>query len=259
MAPIKQEEQLKEKLEQRKLQPSDQAWSVLANRLDAQDKKDHKSLWWIGIAASIVLILAVSFPYFNNDSVSEQPTLVDVENEKETQNDNLSKEVTNDVIKEAVENIKQEAIVETKTPLIDKVESSITKESKAFKKIIIENDDAVVQTIEPEKRIKKEIQKPLEQLNTFEDIKVLDVVAEIQKMQQEPTGVSDREIDSLLKVAHKEILNQRIFNETTKTVDADALLEDVESDLEQSFRSKVFEALKSNYGKVKTAVAGRNN
>lgn len=257
MAPIKQEEQLKEKLEQRELQPSDQAWSQLANRLDAQDKKERKSLWWLGIAASIVLIIAVSFPYFNNDAESMQPTLVDVKNETDTdiKSDNLHKES----IQEAVKETTADAIVVTKAPTITKEQNvQISAPETVVKKTIIENQD-VVDVVMPQKTTEKEMIKPVDQLKTFEEVKVLDVVAEIQKMQQEPAGVSDREIDSLLKVAHKEILNQRIFNETTKTVDADALLQDVEADLEQSFRSKVFEALKSNYGKVKTAVAERNN
>lgn len=260
MAPIKLEEQLKEKLEQRELQPSNQAWSKLANRLENQEKKESRSLWWLGIAASMVLILAVSLPYFNNDSENTQPIIVDVENENETQSDNLNKEVTNDVIQEVVKQEKNDAIVETKTPLITKEENTIIKEPKAtINKEIIKNEVEVVDITKPEEVLKKEIEKPLEQLKTFEEIKILDVVAEIQKMQQEPSGVSDREIDSLLKVAHKEILTQRIYNETTKTVDADALLQDVEADLEQSFRGKVFEALKLNYSKVKTAVAERNN
>ena len=45
----------------------------------------------------------------------------------------------------------------------------------------------------------------------------------------------------------------------TRTVDANALLQDVEEDLQQSFRSKVFEALQSGYESVITAVAERNN
>ena len=42
-------------------------------------------------------------------------------------------------------------------------------------------------------------------------------------------------------------------------VDAEALLENVEAELDQSFRNKVFEAIKSSYNSVKTAVAQRND
>ena len=93
----------------------------------------------------------------------------------------------------------------------------------------------------------------------FEQAKLNDVVAEINRLNAENHGVSETEIDSLLKQAEREIFTNRIYNENTKTVDASALLQDVEADLEQSFRSRVFEALKSGYVTVKTAVAERNN
>ena len=50
-----------------------------------------------------------------------------------------------------------------------------------------------------------------------------------------------------------------LIREGMKTVDANALLQDVESDLQQSFRNKIFEALKNSYETIKTAVAERNN
>ena len=78
-------------------------------------------------------------------------------------------------------------------------------------------------------------------------------------MKIENGTVTDAEIEDLLKQAERDILRDRIYNETTRTVDADALLQDVEDDLEQSFRSKVFEGLKSSFKTVKTAVADRKN
>ena len=62
-----------------------------------------------------------------------------------------------------------------------------------------------------------------------------------------------------MKDAEKAIFKEKIKNTNTQTFDADALLQDVEADLQQSFRAKVFEALKSSYETVKTAVAERNN
>jgi hypothetical protein len=87
----------------------------------------------------------------------------------------------------------------------------------------------------------------------------MEVVAEIKQLQTNESSVSDEEIDSLLKQAQREILKQQIYDETTRTVNADNLLQDVEMELEQSFRDKVFEALKSSYSSVKTAVAERRN
>ena len=96
-------------------------------------------------------------------------------------------------------------------------------------------------------------------LDSIEAIKIQEVVAEIQHLKNTKNLVTDSEIDSLLNLAQKDLVNEKLFNTTTNTVNADALLEAVEDDIQKSFRTKVFEALKTNYKKVKTAVAERNN
>ena len=78
-------------------------------------------------------------------------------------------------------------------------------------------------------------------------------------LKSENNSVTEREIDSLLKIASKELFKERLQKETSKIVDANALLMSVEDEMGQSFRSKVFEALKESYETVKTAVADRNN
>ena len=45
---------------------------------------------------------------------------------------------------------------------------------------------------------------------------------------------------------------------TGETVDADSLLWDVEMEMDQSFREKVFDIMKEGYLKARTAVANRN-
>ncbi len=66
MAPIKFEDHIKEKLEQRKLQPSTNAWETLQNKLETnQTKKSNKTYWGLGIAASFIGILIVASVFFN--------------------------------------------------------------------------------------------------------------------------------------------------------------------------------------------------
>ena len=93
----------------------------------------------------------------------------------------------------------------------------------------------------------------------LEDLRVKQEVDKIQELKNEGELVTDDYIEALLKQGQKEITLQKIYKELTKTVDADALLQDVETDIQQSFRNKVFEALKTSYNTVKTAVAERNN
>ena len=72
------------------------------------------------------------------------------------------------------------------------------------------------------------------------------------------TEVTDAEVDSLLHKAQEDILRQRLFNRDN-TVDAMALLTEVEEELDQSFRDQIFQSLKAGFLKVRTAVADRNN
>ena len=131
---------------------------------------------------------------------------------------------------------------------------------KKQKALIIETNNEAVAQAETERpndikmnTIEAEI-KP-----TFEDLKLQEIVAQVQALKKTNKTVSDAEINALLDQAQKEIMLNKLYNEATKTVDADALLQDVEADLEQSFRERAFKAIKSGYEYVKTAVAERNN
>jgi hypothetical protein len=85
------------------------------------------------------------------------------------------------------------------------------------------------------------------------------VAAEIKNLETKAGMASDEEIERLLKQAEKDITKQRLQKGNTMTVSAQSLLQDVEADLDHSFRSKVFDALISSYKTVRTAVAERND
>jgi len=118
MAPIKLEKDIKNKLEQRKLQPSAVAWESLQERLDAnQNKKNNKGYWWFAIAASFVGILIISSIFFNkNQSDSIEPTLVDSEEQQ-----------TPKAVDKAVNPIKKETNVVVKNTKTEKYNSASKK------------------------------------------------------------------------------------------------------------------------------------
>ena len=253
MAPIKFEEHLKEKLEKRTIQPSDEAWNALANRLDQHDKnQNRKTFWWLGIAASIVGIgLAVFLIFDTSQSTPINPTVVDVEKNEAVKSNAV-----------ASENVEAQEL-ETATNSAEEVRSStkqkpILKETRDQKKEIILKEAVASADVKVQEQ-KQNASEISAIPSDFEESKLNEVVAEIQKLNNEKQGVSEAELDSLLKQAEREILTNRIYNENTKTVDANALLQGVEEELEQTFRTKVFEVLKTSYVTVKTAVAERNN
>ena len=256
MAPIKYEEQLKEKLEKRTIQPSPEAWSNLSNRLDKQDKNNNTKLfWWLGIAASIVgVILVTIFVFDNSESKTISPTVVDVDNDKVLKDNGSSEDNTVS---------KQEAIVDNATETIvsneEQPASKVEKSSEIIPpKAMISNKAIASNDLKVQKQSQEVFEIPVNN-SDFEQTKLNEVVTEINKLKTENPAVTDDEIDSLLKQAEREILTNKLNILNTRTVDVNSLLQDVETDLEQSFRSKVFEALINNYETVKTAVAERNN
>jgi hypothetical protein len=265
MAPIKFEEQLKDKLEKRSIQPSQDAWNKLSDKLDeVEDKQNNKGLWWLGIAATVVgVLLALTFVFKSNTEITE-PTIVDTKKENVIDTEAIqNKEVLKDnntVVTELKDETKSEST---------QLKNTETQIDKApLKTIVNQKQEALIQEGDPKNTAvananTAEITKPnatktAEGLS-FEDQKVKDVVAQIQLLQKENKEVTTEEIDALLEAAQKEIMMQKLYNEATNKVDANALLQSVEDDLEQSFRAKVFDAIKSGYESVKTAVAERNN
>ena len=256
MAPIKFDEHIKEKLEGRNIQPSNQAWNKLSERLDAQEKnKNHKGYWWLGLAASVIGILFVVSQFFNNDikvetntKVAETPVIIE-----EDSNSQIANELDeNEAMK--FENVEK----------VEKTTNTIKLKTESLIKINQVNKPVVVATTENINKEEKDvINKPLEIIKenlSFEEQQIKDVVAKVQSMEYDNKIITDADISALLEQAQKEIRLNKLINETTGLVDANVLLQDVEADLNQSsFRSRVFEALKSNFNSVKTAVAQRNN
>ncbi|WP_111308175.1 hypothetical protein [Confluentibacter sediminis] len=240
MAPNKFEEHIKEKLENRTLQPSQDAWKALSERLDNQSQKNkNTSYWWLGLAASMVGILLVTTLFYKKD-VDANPVIVNNPNSIE-QNDSEKefkiKVVTRDSNKS--------------------LEPELKKEIINNKKVVVANNSDTQY-----KELKKEPVKLAEVATnelTFEEEKINAVVAQIKSLKDNNLEVTDSEIDILLLKAQKEINLHKLIDKTTGVVDARLLLQEVETDIDQSFRRKVFEALKEGLGTVKSAVANRNN
>ncbi|MFT4612696.1 MAG: hypothetical protein ACI92X_001205 [Dokdonia sp.] len=275
MAPIKFSDNIKDKLEKRTIQPSSGAWNKLSTDLNSNDKKNTRGfIFYIGIAASIIGVLLVTTVLFNtSENQLGEPTLVNT-NTKASQikidaknnNQAVEKEVIAKVseetnnqkeVKRITSSIKNEPKLAAMSnqSVNKKTENRVEKSIKEMGVIVSETKQAVaiLNSVNTEKE-----QSSVSAL-TLEEVKANEVVNQIKKLEIDNGTVTDAEIENLLKQAERAILRERIYNETTRTVDADALLQDVEDDLEQSFRTKVFEGLKSSFKTVKTAVAERKN
>ncbi len=263
MAPIKLEENIREKLEARELKPSADAWKKLEARLGEKQPKNHSYIWYY-VAASFVGILIVASVFFSRNASERKNEIV--EENIEQNNPTVAPEIVPNTKK--VENVASEKVEKKTTPKENLKENNSKplrpkKESAVDRKI--RKDDALAEVSNASEKSEKvgnrELQKKepivVSEEDKLFDQKVNEVVADVKKLQNENTAVTAEEVDDLLKNARREIQTQRILS--NPKVDATALLQDVEWELEKSFRDKVFDALGEGFQKIRTAVTERND
>lgn len=258
MAPIKFEEQLKDKLEKRTMSPSAESWAKLSDRLDAEDKKNKRPIyWWLSIAAMFIVMIAITVQVFNKDEgTSVSPTIVNEEPQEIKINEDA---LIND--RDEIQLTSEDKVEEALT--IEREEIKAPQKSNHQKQIVTspKTEAELAVNTQPDKNKVEEI-IPTDLNDVITNIPELDktAIAEaIDNLNTANEAKLNREVDSLLKVASKELTKNNALKDASKTVDANTLLDEVQDEMGQSFRSKVYEVLKDSYKTVKTAVAQRNN
>lgn len=274
MAPLKFEDKIKEKLEQRAIQPSIDSWQRLSAQLeDTQNqKKGNKKIWIYSIAAIFVGVLIITSLSRKQSSTIEQINTQYVDNNKIIEKENIeivqAKEVKSKSIEEDnSEIIPNNSVVNKANTSVSSKEDNVYKRAKVLHQKVISNDVLIKKEMKDDKTnvglvesdkttttIKNQI-LPIDSL--IIENKVEGVIAQIKKLQKNNTQVTDEEINRLLFVAQQEITTEKILK--TSTVNASVLLSDVERELDETFKQRVFEVLKASFQKVKTAVVKRGN
>lgn len=264
MAPYKLEDNIREKLEARELKPSADAWKKLEAKLDAEQPR-KKNFFWYYAAASFAGLLIVASIFFSRNT-SEIATPIVNENTEKTKVEENSEIIPQIINKEEIASEEKSKAENTSEKQSEKKQTTRsnkpqflpqpngTKKSAVDEKI--EKTDAIAVKTETKQPIKAE--KPLQpEEDKIFNTKVDEVVASVKKLQENNTEVTVGEIEALLNSARRDIQTQRILS--SPKVDATALLEDVEWELEKSFRDKVFDALGEGFNKIRTAVSERND
>lgn len=254
MAPHKLEDNIREKLEAREIQPSADAWKKLEAKLDAEQPKKKTVLWYY-MAASFVGFVILASVFFSRNNAEMNNEVVN-----ETTEQNITEKqpeiIPNDSKLQEIASEEKTLEKEEKKQNVNSnsVKALPQKKSEIDKKIEKTEAIANVTKQEEEPLLKNTIQKEEDKLfNT----KVEEVVASVKKLQENNPEVNATDVESLLNNARRDIQTQRILN--SPKVDATALLQDVEWELEKSFRDKVFDALGEGFQKVRTAVSERND
>ena len=257
MAPYKLEDNIREKLESRELKPSEKAWDKLQVKLDAEQPQKKTVLWYY-VAASVIGILILSSVFYTNTIEVKDEIVTESVDEKTIDNDlkiiphseDAQKYVStqyNSVVNKPEENKGKEKLQlnsNLKTSGPESPLSTGTKKSEIDKKI---DKTKVLANTEKEKSLEEELIIA----------KVDEVIASVKQLQHKNNEVTITEVEDLLNKARREIQAQKILN--APKVDATALLQDVEWELEKSFRDKVFDALGEGFIKIRTAVIERND
>ena len=247
------EENTREILGKREIKPSAQSWEKLEAKLDAEAHKTSRTPWKYIAAAVAVLLIAGTFMW--NNKFSESPQVVE--------------EPVNEIIKKP--EVRQEFTQENKTQIA-------SEEIKKEKEISTENNTKNDIVAVPEISVEEEIaETPIFEENRYEEAVVLESLSleppileekliqskleEVIAATSKNDEISEDEVDALLAQAASEISRERknsqFYNSNTE-ISANALLAEVEDEIYQSFKAKVFEVLKEGYLKAKTAVANRN-
>ncbi|MFS4494882.1 hypothetical protein [Maribacter sp. 2308TA10-17] len=253
MAPNKFEKHIKKQLQEREIQPSANAWEKLSEKLDLdadapQSKK--RNYFWYSIAASFIGLLIISVVYFSSGSPLNTSPDVQIVETKEDASDTKTDSILKDdkEIEETVaENDKTELAPARKVERIIGSQTSELKDQITSVDPVNKEAEAAVEKSSKPTYFKEEI------INT----KILEIVATVDSLELNRDALTEAEVDDLLRNAQDEILREKLFNQNG-SVDAMALLTEVEDELDKSFRDQIFESLKTGFLKVRTAVADRN-
>ena len=243
MAPIEFEKQIKERMEEREIKPSADAWDNIKNKIDIPPKQKKSGFVRYAVAASIIGILFTVVWMANqaDDQSLEQFPIVD--NQSENKEESIQEDVT--------------------IPVQESSPTKITKTDVAGNEVFEEQQDVSITTEEQELALEIQQAKPEGEPLDLQtelriDQKIAEVVAQVKILEDNKEAVTDAEVESLLKNAQEELMAERA-EQNAQGVDATALLAGVEDELNKSFRDQVFERLKNGFVKVRTAVADRNN
>lgn len=254
MGQSKIENQIKEQLNSREIQPSVQAWDRLDAMLSvAEEKKTKRSFGWLYIAAGItVLLIAGMFFFSQNTSEISNDTIVETEIKKDS--------------------IQKENIIQT--PIMEENQQNQVAESTETQKPKYSNQsntNSAVSIIN-QKSNQKQSNNPLInrdkkiEFQNSSDVAVKDL-PKIDTRTKIVVGRNDvPSSDNTTKVMSDEDLLASLDNVGKKTntksnvkIDAGTLLSQVDGELELTFREKMINKISKNYKEVKVALSNRNN
>lgn len=235
-----------QKLRDREIAPKADSWGKLNSRLEKNTKRTGSYKWILGIAASFVAGILILGQVYRTTVVEETPVVVGSPVEVQEENANIVEQKNSRLAVEEVE----EPVIEEKNQEKQPIKNTPVPQLEAIAEIIHEVEKPSEESVIGE--AVKEV--PHESFN----VKLEDAIAAVTSSLAEKDDLAEAEVDSLLMMAAARLSRERTTYVAGQGIDADSLLWDVEMEMEQSFREKVFDIMKEGYLKARTAVANRN-
>ncbi|MGA9239696.1 hypothetical protein [Robiginitalea sp.] len=258
MAPVDFEKDLQERLRSREVQPREDSWDRIEARLEAETpaRKPGSGKWKYLVAASVVFLLGF---FLLQETTVDEPTSDAIVESPET-----GVPETKDIpeTKEASKLIKGSGV-----PLSDS-RNPVVMTDKEDQNPMDRKTRSDVNVTSTDIAVTGEYNKSLTQAD-LSDRSLADLTPEVQDDLKIPDtewvtsdtnredGIDDAEVDALLSEALQVVENKGVPRDSTSLNPA-ALLGEVESELDQTFREQILKKLKTGFSKVRTAVADRS-
>ncbi|MET2986522.1 hypothetical protein [Aureibaculum conchae] len=253
MAPNKFEQHIKDALEKREIKPNLTAWDKISEKLDTPQKSKKNNYLWLGIAACFAGLLIISTIYFNYDKTDTNATDTIVDTNKD------STEIKNDEATPLLENIEEVQIVNTTRDKQEKIEvSDKPAQIKPEKLNNYPQKDEIIEVATVIPKLEVELQKEKVSTEKIIQQKIAEVIAKVNKLEQNDEDVTDSEVDSLIIKAQQELLQNKIFRQN-QSIDALTLLYEVEDELNKPLKDQLFDLLKKGIFETKNAIAAKDN
>lgn len=220
--------QIREKLNARTIQPNAKSWDRLDAMLSVQEeKKPRKGFLWLYIAASFFVFFGLGVFLFNSDKNIEintqNPVLVAVDK----------------TIDSVEKNKAEEILIESQQPVVVQNEINLSKSVNSIKeKTTIFNKSNSVQENDNKANPTYNLQPTTS--SAYKYISPENLLAEVQNDKKNLSSESN------------------VSKKPSVKIDANALLSKVEKELDESYRETTLDKLNKNFNAVKSAIVNRN-
>lgn len=234
MEPNKLENEIREKLGKREIQPSAQAWDRLDAMLSVQESKvEKKSFPWMQIAAGVILFLGIGYFVFNSTekNIKENDSNVVVfEDSKKSSNNEIENE-NNDLVKSP----------------------KIITEEKRLPIVYSDSENTIERVNDKSERLKN-----IRSKEVFTEEKTDSQLA-YSEVKNETKDLENKTEQKVIQESKQVIAEVKTPIEKPKLrIDPNSLLDQVDGEIQLTFRQKVMKTITKGYKEAKEAVVSRN-